>query len=72
MPPLVLVQGIDLVAGGRNKKTHRTAPKSDNVYLKLLVKVCITVHYPAILLYPSLPCESLLSIPTLRCFSALP
>lgn len=32
-------QGIDLVAGGRNKKTKRTAPKSDNPYLKLLVKV---------------------------------
>ena len=32
-------QGIDLKAGGRNKKTARTAPKSDNVYLKLLVKV---------------------------------
>ena len=33
------MQGIDLEAGGRNKTTHRTAPKSDNVYLKLLVKV---------------------------------
>ena len=32
-------QGIDLIAGGRNKKTSRTAPKSDNVYVKLLVKV---------------------------------
>lgn len=32
-------QGIDLKAGGRNKKTKRTAPKSGNVYLKLLVKV---------------------------------
>eukprot|EP00245_Coleochaete_scutata_P010739 TRINITY_DN3853_c0_g1_i1.p1 TRINITY_DN3853_c0_g1~~TRINITY_DN3853_c0_g1_i1.p1 ORF type:complete len:188 (-),score=28.52 TRINITY_DN3853_c0_g1_i1:453-1016(-) len=31
--------GIDLKAGGRNKKTHRTAPKSNNVYLKLLVKL---------------------------------
>ncbi|KAF8069405.1 RPL18C [Scenedesmus sp. PABB004] len=31
--------GIDLIAGGRNKKTARTAPKSDNVYLKLLVKL---------------------------------
>jgi large subunit ribosomal protein L18e len=31
--------GIDLKAGGRNKKTARTAPKSDNVYLKLLVKL---------------------------------
>ena len=33
------MQGIDLEAGGRNKTKHRTAPKSDNVYLKLLVKV---------------------------------
>jgi len=32
-------QGIDLIAGGRNKKTSRTAPKSDNVYVKLLVKL---------------------------------
>jgi len=31
--------GIDLIAGGRNKKVHRTAPKSDNVYLKLTVKL---------------------------------
>ncbi|KAG0561909.1 hypothetical protein M758_9G117800 [Ceratodon purpureus] len=31
--------GIDLKAGGRNKKTKRTAPKSGNVYLKLLVKL---------------------------------
>ncbi|EIE19091.1 ribosomal protein L18 component of cytosolic 80S ribosome and 60S large subunit [Coccomyxa subellipsoidea C-169] len=31
--------GIDLEAGGRNKKTWRTAPKSENVYLKLLVKL---------------------------------
>ena len=31
--------GIDLEAGGRNKVKHRTAPKSDNVYLKLLVKL---------------------------------
>lgn len=33
--------GIDLIAGGRSKTKHRTAPKSDNVYLKLLVKVSI-------------------------------
>jgi hypothetical protein len=33
------LQGIDLEAGGRNKCKHRTAPKSENVYLKLLVKV---------------------------------
>ncbi|XP_037464096.1 60S ribosomal protein L18-3-like [Triticum dicoccoides] len=31
--------GIDLVAGGRNKRTKRAAPKSDDVYLKLLVKL---------------------------------
>ena len=38
-PQCFPVQGIDLEAGGRNKKTWRTAPKSENVYLKLLVKV---------------------------------
>ncbi|GAB4816368.1 hypothetical protein N2152v2_003414 [Parachlorella kessleri] len=32
-------EGIDLKAGGRNKRVHRTAPKSDNPYLKLLVKL---------------------------------
>ncbi|MQL77303.1 hypothetical protein Taro_009740 [Colocasia esculenta] len=31
--------GIDLVAGGKSKKTKRTAPKSNDVYLKLLVKL---------------------------------
>ncbi|KAG6531971.1 hypothetical protein ZIOFF_005808 [Zingiber officinale] len=31
--------GIDLVAGGRSKKTRRTAPKSDDVYLKLIVRL---------------------------------
>ena len=36
---VLVPQGIDLEAGGRNKKVRRTAPKSDNVYLKLLVKV---------------------------------
>ncbi|GFH31863.1 ribosomal_L18e/L15P domain-containing protein, partial [Haematococcus lacustris] len=30
--------GKDLKAGGRSKKVHRTEPKSENVYLKLLVK----------------------------------
>jgi len=35
----VYLQGIDLKAGGRNKKTKRTAPKSENVYLALLVKL---------------------------------
>jgi hypothetical protein len=37
------MQGVDIKAGGRNKKVHRTAPKSDNPYLKLLVKVCVCV-----------------------------
>lgn len=31
--------GIDLVAGGKSKKTERIAPKSDDIYLKLLVKL---------------------------------
>ncbi|XP_009124870.1 60S ribosomal protein L18-2 [Brassica rapa] len=31
--------GIDLIAGGKSKKTKRTAPKSDDVYLKLTVKL---------------------------------
>ncbi|KAM1442684.1 hypothetical protein PS2_010313 [Malus domestica] len=34
-----LKKGIDLVAGGKSKKTKRTAPKSDDIYLKLLVKL---------------------------------
>ncbi|KAF3673875.1 putative 60S ribosomal protein L18-1 [Capsicum annuum] len=34
-----ITSGIDLVAGGKSKKTKRTAPKSDDVYLKLLVKL---------------------------------
>ncbi|KAK5786487.1 hypothetical protein PVK06_041131 [Gossypium arboreum] len=34
-----LWKGIDLVAGGKSKKTKRTAPKSDDIYLKLLVKL---------------------------------
>ena len=34
-----MFQGIDLKAGGRKKNTQRTAPKSENVYLLLLVKV---------------------------------
>jgi large subunit ribosomal protein L18e len=29
----------DLKAGGRNKRVHRTAPKSENPYVKLLVKL---------------------------------
>ena len=31
--------GVDLVAGGRIKKNVREAPKSENVYLRLLVKL---------------------------------
>ena len=31
--------GIDLVAGGKSKKTKRPAPKSDDIYLKLIVKL---------------------------------
>jgi hypothetical protein len=45
-------QGIDLEAGGRNKRTKRTAPKSDDVYLKLLVKVSS----------PSIPCHHVISL----------
>ncbi|XP_009630742.1 large ribosomal subunit protein eL18y-like [Nicotiana tomentosiformis] len=31
--------GVDLKVGGKSKKTKRTTPKSDDVYLKLLVKL---------------------------------
>ncbi|KAI3871255.1 hypothetical protein MKX03_036785, partial [Papaver bracteatum] len=31
--------GIDLIAGGKSKKTKRTTLKSDDIYLKLLVKL---------------------------------
>merc|ERR1711959_296571 len=31
--------GIDLVAGGRVKRGHRTEPASEDVYIKLLVKL---------------------------------
>jgi len=31
--------GIDLIAGGKSKQTKRTAPKSEDIYLKLLVKL---------------------------------
>lgn len=34
-----VLQGIDLEAGGRNKQKRREAPKSENVYVGLLVKV---------------------------------
>ncbi|KAG6748449.1 hypothetical protein POTOM_048370 [Populus tomentosa] len=36
---LSVLTGIDLKAGGKSKKTKRTAPKSDDIYLKLLVKL---------------------------------
>ena len=39
--PPEAAMGIDLKAGGKSKKTKRTAPKSDDIYLKLLVKVRI-------------------------------
>ncbi|KAK8961167.1 60S ribosomal protein L18-3 [Platanthera guangdongensis] len=35
--------GIDLIAGSQSKKTKRIAPKSDDVYLKLLVKTQRTI-----------------------------
>ncbi|CAF2012928.1 unnamed protein product [Brassica oleracea var. botrytis] len=38
-PSTAQAMGIDLIAGGKSKKTKRTAPKSDDVYLKLLVKL---------------------------------
>ncbi|TQD97163.1 hypothetical protein C1H46_017252 [Malus baccata] len=31
---------IDLVAGGKSKKMKYIAPKSNDIYLKLLVKLC--------------------------------
>ncbi|MBA0553709.1 hypothetical protein Golob_012861, partial [Gossypium lobatum] len=31
--------GIDLVSRGKSKRTKRTAPKSDDIYLKLIVKL---------------------------------
>ena len=34
-----VAQGVDLIAGGRTKTKHRTTPKSENVYVLLLVKV---------------------------------
>lgn len=32
-----------MVAGGKSKKTKRTAPKSNDIYLKLLVKVSLSL-----------------------------
>ena len=49
---LGILQGIDLEAGGRNKKTWRTAPKSENVYLKLLVKVSTSARAKTRLFQP--------------------
>ncbi|MCL7032727.1 hypothetical protein MKW94_019062, partial [Papaver nudicaule] len=31
--------GIDLIARGKSKKTKRTSPKSNDIYLKLLFKL---------------------------------
>ncbi|KAK1420466.1 hypothetical protein QVD17_22088 [Tagetes erecta] len=39
VPASAVVMGIDLVAGGKSKRTKRTAPRSDDIYLKLLVKL---------------------------------
>jgi hypothetical protein len=40
LPPPPRQQGVDLKHGGRQiGKKHRTEPKSDNVYVKLLHKV---------------------------------
>ncbi|OIW17489.1 hypothetical protein TanjilG_22601 [Lupinus angustifolius] len=39
MPATLWFEGIDLKAGGKSKKTKRTAPKSNDIYLKLLVKL---------------------------------
>lgn len=83
-PHCFSVQGIDLEAGGRNKKTWRTAPKSENVYLKLLVKVrtaaLLRLLWQVTLPQPGAsPCwlarssSSMLSLPSslLRCISLL-
>ncbi|KAI3514677.1 hypothetical protein L1887_13284 [Cichorium endivia] len=39
VPATAVSMGIDLVAGGKSKRTKRTAPRSDDIYLKLLVKL---------------------------------
>ncbi|CAA2999753.1 60S ribosomal L18-2 [Olea europaea subsp. europaea] len=39
-PPPIVAPSIDLVAGGKSKKTKRTAPKSNGIYLQLLIKLC--------------------------------
>ncbi|WJX19561.1 60S ribosomal protein L18-3 [Trifolium repens] len=38
-PKLKADMGIDLKAGGKSKKSKRTAPKSNDIYVKLLVKL---------------------------------
>lgn len=43
----ITVYGIDIVAGGKSKKTKWTAPKPDDIYLKLLVKVRATQRWLA-------------------------
>ncbi|KAG5567762.1 hypothetical protein RHGRI_003072 [Rhododendron griersonianum] len=35
----IYTSGIDLKAGGKSKRTKRTAPKSQDIYLKLIVKL---------------------------------
>ena len=42
---VLFVQGIDLKAGDKSKKMARTAPKSNDIYLKLLVKVSSLAIY---------------------------
>merc|ERR1712144_201751 len=37
--PNTLAMGIDIKAGGRVKNSSRTAPKTENVYIRLLVKL---------------------------------
>jgi hypothetical protein len=34
-----VTMGIDLIAGGKSKQTRRTSPKSEDIYLKLFVKL---------------------------------
>ncbi|KAL6210364.1 hypothetical protein ACLB2K_014333 [Fragaria x ananassa] len=36
--------GIDLVAGGKSKNTRRTSPRSEDIYLKLTVKLYDFIH----------------------------
>lgn len=57
IPPPPPPQGIDLKAGGRNKKTHRAAPKSNDPYLALLVKVLPNPFAPSSRSPPPLPAQ---------------